>query len=128
MAQQIIGIGQAANDGLGDPFRTAMIKINDNFAEVYSRDAAGSNFDLTSNTITTTNTNGNIELDPSGSGIVVIQSDNIMIASSKTPSTSIGSAGDRAGMISWNTSYVFVCVADHDGTAPIWKRTAINTW
>jgi len=35
MAQQTIGIGTVANDGLGDPLRTAMIKVNDNFDEVY---------------------------------------------------------------------------------------------
>ena len=35
MAQQTIGIGTVANDGLGDPLRTAMTKTNDNFDEVY---------------------------------------------------------------------------------------------
>jgi hypothetical protein len=39
MSRQTIGIGTAANDGTGDPLRTAMGKINDNFAEVYG--AAG---------------------------------------------------------------------------------------
>ena len=36
MAQQIIGIGAAANDGTGDPLRTAMSKTKDNFAELYA--------------------------------------------------------------------------------------------
>jgi hypothetical protein len=36
MAKQTIGIGSAANDGTGDPLRTAMSKVNDNFNEVYS--------------------------------------------------------------------------------------------
>lgn len=36
MAQQSIGIGSAANDGTGDPLRTAFGKINDNFTEVYN--------------------------------------------------------------------------------------------
>jgi hypothetical protein len=35
MAKQVIGIGSAANDGSGDPLRTAFDKINDNFTEVY---------------------------------------------------------------------------------------------
>ena len=36
MAQQIIGIGASANDGTGDPLRTAFDKVNDNFTEAYS--------------------------------------------------------------------------------------------
>ena len=35
MAKQIVDIGQAPNDGTGDPLRIAMDKINDNFNEVY---------------------------------------------------------------------------------------------
>lgn len=39
MAKQTVGIGSAANDGTGDPLRTAFDKVNDNFNEVY-----GNNF------------------------------------------------------------------------------------
>ena len=35
MAQQTINIGSSANDGTGDPLRTAFDKINDNFSELY---------------------------------------------------------------------------------------------
>ena len=35
MAQQTIGIGTSANDGTGDPLRTAFTKINTNFTELY---------------------------------------------------------------------------------------------
>ena len=35
MAKQLIGIGQAPNDGNGDPLRIAFDKVNDNFNEVY---------------------------------------------------------------------------------------------
>jgi hypothetical protein len=37
MAQQIIGVGTAPNDGQGNPIRTAFIKCNDNFSELYAR-------------------------------------------------------------------------------------------
>ena len=37
MAQQVINVGAAPNDGTGDPLRTAYIKTNDNFGELYSR-------------------------------------------------------------------------------------------
>jgi hypothetical protein len=35
MTRQAIDIGAAANDGTGDPLRTAMDKSNDNFVELY---------------------------------------------------------------------------------------------
>jgi hypothetical protein len=37
MAQQIINVGSAPNDGTGDPLRTAYIKTNSNFSELYTR-------------------------------------------------------------------------------------------
>jgi len=36
MAKQTIGIGTTANDGTGDPLRTAFTKSNENFTEVYA--------------------------------------------------------------------------------------------
>ncbi len=42
MAKQAIGIGTTANDGTGDPLRTAMDKTNDNFNEVYALFGNGS--------------------------------------------------------------------------------------
>ena len=42
MAKQAIGIGTSANDGTGDPLRTAMDKTNDNFNEVYTLFGDGS--------------------------------------------------------------------------------------
>lgn len=39
MAKQTVNLGTAANDGTGDPLRTAFDKLNDNFDEVY-----GTNF------------------------------------------------------------------------------------
>jgi hypothetical protein len=36
MTQQVIDVGNVANDGQGDPLRTAFIKTNDNFTELYN--------------------------------------------------------------------------------------------
>lgn len=50
MAQQTIGIGTSANDGLGDPLRTAFDKVNDNFTELYNPDQilfSGNDFRIT---------------------------------------------------------------------------------
>lgn len=43
MAQQTINIGTTANDGTGDPLRSAFDKVNDNFTELYSDDAGDVN-------------------------------------------------------------------------------------
>jgi hypothetical protein len=126
MPQQVIGIGNSANDGTGDPLRAAFSKINQNFTEIYARDAVGANFDFTNNTIASTNTNGNIELDPIGTGLVVVQDDRLVIKFSQTPVTSAGIAGDIAGMISWDSSYIYVCIGNYDGSTSIWKRAAIG--
>lgn len=36
MSQQTIGVGAVANDGTGDPLRTAFGKVNSNFSELYA--------------------------------------------------------------------------------------------
>lgn len=41
MPQQIINVGAAPNDGLGDPLRDAFVKCNDNFTELYSSGGLG---------------------------------------------------------------------------------------
>ena len=43
MAKQVINIGSVANDGTGDPLRTAFDKVNDNFTELYADDAGDVN-------------------------------------------------------------------------------------
>lgn len=129
MAQQVINIGGTANDGTGDPLRTAFTKANQNFAELYAKGAAGSNLDISDNKIEAINSNGNLELMPNGAGRVVIVDDSISINTSKTPLTSVGVAGDKAGMVAWDANYIYVCTANYDGTSDIWKRSPIgDTW
>lgn len=49
MAQQIIDVGAAPDDGEGDPIRTAFIKTNDNFTELYAGGASTNIANGTSN-------------------------------------------------------------------------------
>ena len=128
MAQQVINIGAATNDGTGDPLRTCFDKINDNFSELYAKGPAGANFDLSDNDIEATNSNGGINLVPNGTGKIVIEDDSVTIQTSKTPASSTGVAGDTAGMVAWDASYIYVCTADYDGSTSIWARAAISTW
>jgi len=77
MAKQTINIGSSSNDGTGDPLRTAFDKINDNFDEIYTElgGSSLSNLQLTGNKLISDNTNGDIELDPNGTGKVIINAD-----------------------------------------------------
>jgi hypothetical protein len=76
MALQSIGIGSAANDGTGDPLRTAFDKINDNFNELYVQLGGNSlsNVTFSSNTITNFDTNGDITISTNGTGTLFIDS------------------------------------------------------
>jgi len=127
MAQQLINIGTSANDGTGDSLRAAFDKANDNFNELYAAGAAGSNLDLSDNDIgvKTSDADGGIRLVPNGTGTVSVQDASLTIASARTIASQTGTAGDVAGMICWDASYVYVCTADYDGSTAIWKRAAL---
>ena len=85
MAQQTIGIGSSANDGTGDPLRTAFTKINANFTELYGDTAEandilddtspqlGGNLDINGFNITSARSNENIRIIPNGTGTVELE-------------------------------------------------------
>jgi hypothetical protein len=91
MAKQTINIGSNANDGTGDPLRTAFNKINENFAELYGDDSSADTFtspQITTPTITgtatidnlifndseiSTSSNANLNLNPGGTGTIELQ-------------------------------------------------------
>ena len=70
MAKQSVNIGTTANDNTGDPLRTAFNKLNSNHDEIYAAGPVGTNLQVASNTIASTNSNGNIKLDPIGTGAI----------------------------------------------------------
>ena len=78
MAKQVIGIGNAANDGSGDPLRTAGDKINDNFNEFYTKIGDGTNlYPLTfPNANATVLTTSNVDAS-SGEDVVVSETKSI---------------------------------------------------
>ena len=67
MARINIDIGVLGNPATGDTLRTAMTKINNNFAEVYSLVQDGS-----SGLIATDITNGDLKLQANGTGNIEI--------------------------------------------------------
>ena len=62
MAQQTINIGSSANDGTGDPLRTAFDKINDNFSELYGTSAFDQQITLSGNKVSSNVSNANLVL------------------------------------------------------------------
>lgn len=114
MAKQTINIGSSANDGTGDQLRTAFDKVNDNFDEVYGTIALSGS---------------DIVVDPAGAyGNIKVNNNSLIIATSKTPATATGASGDKQGMITWDENYMYVCIADYDGSTAIWRRCSANIW
>ena len=70
MAQNIINYGESPNDGEGDSLRTAFIKTDDNFDQIWATGPVGSNVTILNNTIGVVNTNGNLILSPNGIGVI----------------------------------------------------------
>ena len=73
MARLTIDTGTDGNSATGDSLRTAFTKVNTNFSEL-----AG-NLNLSGNTLLSADTNGNIILDPNGTGYVEIKGDKVMV-------------------------------------------------
>ena len=71
MAQEVINIGALADDGTGDTIRGTGIKINANFTELYAMPFAQTSLGLVENEISTTQSNADLVLKPSGSGSIL---------------------------------------------------------
>lgn len=74
MTRQNINIGTNNNDGTGDKLRDAMRKVNDNFIELYELTPAATNLTITNSTISVDSSNGNLTLDPNGTGQLIVTS------------------------------------------------------
>ena len=68
MARLTIDTGTAGNPATGDTLRTAMTKVNANFNELYDSDLLA----LVGGLIKTQTTNGDIKLQPNGTGVVEV--------------------------------------------------------
>ena len=118
MAQQIIDIGAAANDGTGEPLRDAFNAVNENFTEIYTAGPVGSNVVISGNTITVTGTNNNLVLRANGIG-------NIQANSSIMPSIDavydIGAPAQRV-----DTIYAQYFVGDGSGITGVTAAAGAN--
>jgi len=92
MSQIIINTGNIANDGTGDPLRTAFNDTNNNFTQLFNAGPVNSNIAIANNTIQVTNTNGNLRLATNGIGVIVPATN---IVPDITNTRSIGTATKR---------------------------------
>jgi len=151
MARLNVDTGTEGNSATGDTLRTAMTKINNNFIDVN-----GLVGDPSTGLLTNSTTNGDIKVQPNGTGIVeidqlqinnstitplitngdltlgvngtgqvVVSDDRIVITTTKTAS-GVGSAGDVAGSIAWDTTNLYVCTANYDGSTAVWKKLVLQ--
>ena len=45
-----------------------------------------------------------------------------------TPASAVGATGDRKADMAWDSSYIYTCIANYDGSTAIWRRAAHATW
>ena len=119
--QQQINYGASANDGQGDPLRTAFIKTDDNFDNVWLAGPVGSNITIGNNTIQSNNTNGNIILKPNGVGVIQA---NATVVPNATNTRDLGTVN-----LYWRAAYVGTGGIDCSGnlTAAAIQTTSISS-
>lgn len=86
---------------------------------------------LTEQTATTSAVSSDLLYIVSGGNSRKITAGNLSAAITQiksAPAASVGAAGDKRGMIAFDTNYIYICTSDYTGSANVWKRVAITTW
>lgn len=151
MSRLTIDTGTAGNPATGDSLRGAFTKVNTNFEEIYQLIGDGP-----TGLLTTSITNGDIKIQPNGTGNVeidllqvsdttitplvtnggltlavngtgqVVVADDRIVINTSKTATAIGESGDVAGSISWDGTNLYVCTANYDGSTNIWKKLILQ--
>jgi hypothetical protein len=129
MTQQIIDVGTIANDGQGDSLRTAFIKTNDNFSELYS-DTFTIPTILNGNSNVFVNANSNITFAVAGiSNVMVVSSAAVAIAGDLTVSGNTNITGNVVGtsISNGNTSMAIPAIGGN-ATVSVGNVANIAVW
>ena len=129
MTQQIINVGTVANDGQGDTLRTAFIKSNDNFTELY-------NSAITIPTISNgnsnvyVNANSNVTVSVRGtSNVIVVSSNLVAITGDLTVSGNASLTGNIVGDAIYNgTTSIQIPSAGGNATVSVANIANIAMW
>ena len=68
MGREVLNVGTNANDGTGDTLRDAMIKVNNNFTDLYASPLFNDGISISGNEIKANRTNDDLIFEPSGTG------------------------------------------------------------
>ena len=77
------------------------------------------------------NSTGNVQIgNPEGGTTTEIASEKVIFLGQSVPASSIGVAGDSAGMVAFDLTYIYYCTGLYNGSLNIWKRVAwsADTW
>jgi len=138
MAKQVINIGTTANDGTGDPLRSAFDKVNDNFTELYTDDAgdvnsvnAGTGITVNSTTgaVTVTNSlpNATHSGDVTGSAALTIAADAVTYAKMQNLATGDRVLGATSAGVIGEVQIVPDMIADDAVTTDKINNDAVTT-
>lgn len=89
-----VNVGSSANDGTGATLRDAFISVNNNFSNVSLVGFSAPN---------------------------VVVTNKLGISSTNVPT--LATSTGTAGQITWDSNYIYVCVA-----TDTWKRANLTTW
>ena len=137
-AKQVISIGTTANDGTGDPLRSAFDKVNDNFTELYTDDAgdvnsvnAGTGITVNSTTgaVTVTNSlpNATHSGDVTGSAALTIAADAVTYAKMQNLATGDRVLGATSAGVIGEVQIVPDMIADDAVTTDKINNDAVTT-
>ena len=99
MTQQVINIGNVANDGDGDPLRTAFDKTNDNFTELYNSVAGGTGIQNGSSNIAIV-ANSTINMSSTGvANVIVVSGTGVTITGTTVNTGNISATGNVSGNV-----------------------------
>jgi hypothetical protein len=93
MAQELINVGAAPNDGQGDPVREAFIKCNNNFTELFGGSVVGNAISNGNSVVQISTANGNISMSVSGTANVAVVTTTGITVSNTVSAANLTSAG-----------------------------------
>jgi len=109
VAKQSVDVGTVANDGTGDPLRTAMIKINENFTELYTNAVLTTSVSVGNSTINSSMSNTAGFYTGNSAGNRFLANTGVVDITDGTTSSNLTATTARVGAnITINTTSVFV--------------------
>lgn len=109
MAKQSVDVGTVANDGTGDPLRTAMVKINENFTELYTNAVLTTSVSVGNSTINSSMSNTAGFYTGNSAGSRFLANTGVVDITNGTTSSNLTATTAKVGAnVIVNTSSIFV--------------------